>query len=177
MPREVLSVETLDQLLRLDIETGHLYWRERGAEWFLGSDPAKSAKIWNARYANTKAGYFHKSGYIYLKIQDRSYRASRVVFAMTYGRWPTALVNHRNGDTTDDRPENLREATRPENCASARLRRDNSSGFKGVREFHSGRWQARIGKAYIGTFDTPEEAHAAYIAAARQRYGRFARSA
>jgi hypothetical protein len=90
------------------------------------------------------------------------------------------LVDHRNSDGLDNRRENLREATWMQNAANARRRKDNSSGFKGVRQTRTGRWTAVIGdgtgrKRQVGTFDSDIEAAKAYDAAARARWGEFAR--
>lgn len=77
-------------------------------------------------------------------------------------------VDHKNGVTWDNRKENLRLATVPENAANARLRSDSTSGFKGVSRVHSGRYRAaatyRGHQVWLGTFDTPEEASEMYDA-------------
>lgn len=61
-----------------------------------------------------------------------------------------------------------------------RMKDDNRCGFKGVFLDHSGRYRARITvnyrKVHLGRFDTPQEAHAAYISAAKKFYGQFARA-
>lgn len=90
-----------------------------------------------------------------------------------------SLVDHRNGDTLDNRRENLREATRSQNSRNAGRRADNTSGFKGV-SWHSG---SRLWRAYItvngqreelGSHKSPIEAARAYDAAAREHFGEFA---
>ena len=57
---------------------------------------------------------------------------------------------------------------------------NNKSGFKGVCQVGD-KWQAGIkhqGKSiHLGWHDTPEEAHAAYVAAASRIFGEFARAA
>lgn len=46
--REDITPEILRQLLHLDEETGKLYWKERGPEWF---NSERSCKIWNKKNA------------------------------------------------------------------------------------------------------------------------------
>jgi len=91
--------------------------------------------------------------------------------------------DHRNGDTLDNRKQNLRVATRSQNCSNRGLTSANSSGFKGVT-WKGGKhqlWVARITKSgkvhHLGYFSTPEAAHGAYIQAARRLHGVFAREA
>lgn len=94
-------------------------------------------------------------------------------------RWllrnPTAQVDHINQNKLDNRRMNLRVCTAKENMRNRAGW--GKSGLKGaVRD--KGRWKARImadGKAiHLGTFDTPEEAHACYCTAAKMMHGAFA---
>jgi hypothetical protein len=91
-------------------------------------------------------------------------------------------VDHINGDPTDNRWSNLREATPQQNKFNRGTCKSNKSGFKGVsRHKQNGNWVAEIThnyrKYHIGCFDTPEEAHEAYKKAAYILHGEFARAA
>jgi len=90
------------------------------------------------------------------------------------------LIDHEDRNTLNNRRFNLRFATRQENQHNASIRTDSNSGFKGVGKHHaSAKWQARIAfngtRIYLGLFDTPEAAHAAYCEAATKYHGEFAR--
>lgn len=87
--------------------------------------------------------------------------------------------DHINHDGLDCRRESLRVASIYENAANKRMRRDNASGFKGVYFHHANRkWIAQVTKGnnqmYLGTYETPEEAHYAYQAAALKLHKQFA---
>lgn len=87
-------------------------------------------------------------------------------------------VDHINGDPLDNRKVNLRVCTHAENMRNTRMHRDNGSGYKGV-SFHpqTGKWRARImvsgHQIQLGLHSSPEEAHAAYSAAAVSYHGEF----
>jgi hypothetical protein len=88
------------------------------------------------------------------------------------------VIDHINRDGLDNRRGNLRIATHAENIRNQGIRKNNTSGIKGVSLVPStGRWQARImvwGQAkFLGTFATSQEAHAAYVAASRELHGEF----
>ena len=77
------------------------------------------------------------------------------------------------------RPSHLRAATRGENQWNTGKQKNNSSGYKGVtRPKGRRKWQAQITVDdrvhYLGTFDDPEDAHAAYCEAATRLHGAFA---
>lgn len=84
-------------------------------------------------------------------------------------------ADHWNHDTLDNRRLNLRLASSANNKTNRRAYGD--SGYKGVRKQRK-RWRAEITinskNHYLGLFITPEEAHAAYCAAATLHYGEFA---
>lgn len=92
---------------------------------------------------------------------------------------PGYVVDHINGDGLDNRRCNLRYATREQNLANSPARKTSLSGIKGVSQLKNGRWRALIRhhkKLHnLGVYDTPEEAKAAYDAAAIRFHGRFAR--
>lgn len=89
-------------------------------------------------------------------------------------------VDHINLNSLDNRRENLRLCQARENLCNRRAQSNSLTGFKGVSPSR-GRFQAMIqrdGRAiFLGRFDTAEEAHAAYVAAARELHGEFMRTA
>ena len=99
---------------------------------------------------------------------------------MGLGRGDKSVVDHINGNGLDNRKANLRIASATENGRNRRRHSNNTSGFKGVKK-DKGRWVANIGgsknRIRLGSFETPEEAHAAYCEAANRLHGEFARHA
>lgn len=97
-----------------------------------------------------------------------------------YGEWPASDVDHINNDPLDNAISNLRLATESQSLGNARRHIDNKSGFKGVHKKRD-RWCAQITckgfRRTLGVFDTPEQAHAAYVEAAKSSFGEFARAA
>jgi len=90
------------------------------------------------------------------------------------GVWPNNVVDHKNGDRSDNRWCNLRDCTQSVNIQNLKgPRRDNRSGYLGVSP-NGKRWNAmiRVNKKrhYLGTFDTPSEAYEAYITAKRRMH-------
>lgn len=93
------------------------------------------------------------------------------------------IVDHVDGDGLNNRRDNLRFATAQQNQFNKRIGRNNTSGFKGVRfaPWAAGtkKWRAGIciggRNTYLGYFLTPDEAAAAYDAAAIAHFGQFAR--
>jgi hypothetical protein len=175
--------ELLRKLLDYNPETGAMVWRERDAS-LMGDDLRR--RQWNTRYAGTPALAAHNgTGYCTGRIFGRFARAHQVVYAIYHGEWPGGLIDHINGDKTDNRIANLRIATPSQNCQNIGLRSTNTSGYKGVCRYQkSERWRAQIRrpidgkgggkKIYLGVFDTAEEAHEAYCRAALEFHGEFA---
>lgn len=92
------------------------------------------------------------------------------------------VVDHRNGDTLDNRRENLRLASVRQNCQNTKKPAHNTSGFKGVWwSVQKKRWRAQIrvdGKlVHLGAHASPEQAHESYCRAAAKYFGEFARTA
>lgn len=95
-----------------------------------------------------------------------------------------ACVDHIDGNKSNNRIDNLRPASVSQNAWNSKKRVNNTSGYKGVSFNAPGRerpWMASIGvngkRKTIGRYETAEEAHQAYCAAAQALHGEFARAA
>lgn len=155
------------------------------AKMVLNYNPDTGVFTWLASTGRVKAGDTAgttRGNYCYIRVNGSIRLAHRAAFAWVHGNWPEHQIDHINGDKRDNRICNLREATNKQNAANSPMRKDNTSGFKGVRPARThGKWWAHIyvdGRCrYLGTYDTPEEAHAVYLKAAEVEFGSFARAA
>ena len=115
-----------------------------------------------------------KHGYIRFGLEGESYLAHRLAWLLHYKAWPQNQIDHINHDTSDNRMTNLREATHSENNRNRKSANPLGKGvYKRGRAFEC---QIRHGgkNHYLGTFDTPEEAAAAYKAQAAIHHAEFA---
>jgi len=130
--------------------------------------------------AGDRAGSLHANGYMYIGVDNKSYRAHRLAWFYQTGEWPTDDIDHIDMCRDNNCWSNLREATRSQNLANSTAQRNNRLGIKGVCR-HQGRYRSYISKGrkkiHLGMFDTPEDAHAAYCEAAERLHGAFARAA
>jgi HNH endonuclease len=160
----MLTVERLKELLSYDPESG-LFTRLVSVSG-------------NARAGNV-AGYLRPDGYIDIQIDGRKYLAHRLAFLYMTGAFPKNEGEHENLLKSDNRWENLRDATHSQNQANAFVRKHNKLGVKCVR-LRYGSFQARIqvnGKRKnVGSFETIDEVIAAHTAAAIKHFGEFART-
>ena len=120
----------------------------------------ESGKLFRTRARNT---YFvtpveivHET----VMVSGRSYRTDRVIWHYCFGRWPVGKLVHMNGDIADNRLDNLAEV-----CLSPIPGKLMGAHFNR----RTRRWYAMISRhgrnKSLGTFDTPEEAHRAYLLA------------
>ena len=120
------------------------------------------------------AGYIsNQSGYRIITVFSKRYMAHRLAFLYMTGKFPDDLVDHINGDRRDNSWKNLRPASRAENAENMRgAMKDSKTKLLGASPHPDGRYQAKIcvrnKQHHLGLFDTPEEAHAAYLNAKRE---------
>jgi hypothetical protein len=146
----------LKQMLAYDEETGMFTW---------------AANMGRKTRAGSIAGSDNGRGYIKIKIRGKGFTAHRLAWLYVYGEWPSGLIDHKNSIRSDNRIENLREATILENVQN-RVKRTNwsASSYLGVSwSSKANKWQAAIKlnkkTTYLGVFDSEEEASKAYLLA------------
>jgi hypothetical protein len=149
-------------------------------------DPISGELIWKVATSSKNpvgsiAGTIAGTGYRLVTVDSARFLAHRIVWLWNYGVMPPGDIDHINRDKSDNRIENLRIATRPQNNSNSKRRRDNSSGYTGVTwHAQSGKWRALIHvnkkQKHLGLFSTPEEAYAAYCVAAKAVFGEFAKT-
>jgi hypothetical protein len=125
--------------------------------------------------AGVVAGCRLPDGRVIIRVDGESYRAHRLVWLYVYGAFPSFVIDHINGDPSDNRLANLRDVPHAMNQQNQRRPHSNnlSSPYLGVsRPNERSKWRALIhfqGKTrYIGVFATAEAARDAYIEAKRR---------
>lgn len=139
---------------------------------------AKDAKLvsWWSWYANEKP----RTVYAVAKIPKSSGSSVLKMHRLLTNAPEGMDVDHINGNDLDNRRSNLRVVTRAENRANSKGRRDSASGLKGTTFIKAkNRWRATITVRgvlhHLGSgFKTAQEAHEAYLAAAKRLNGDFA---
>ena len=145
----------------LDIKPGGiLIWKVR---------PGKTS--WNTRFAGKRAFTAkNRKGYSIGTIDGRGILAHRAVWALINGRWPSAQIDHIDGNPQNNSPENLRDVLPAENQRNMSLFVTNTSGICGVFK-KDGKWAASIkvdGKSiHLGTYTDKAQAAAARWGAER----------
>ena len=174
-----MDIKTLEKLVSYDPDTGILRWKERSLESCASE---RSMKAFNTTYAGKEAGSISNShtemvnGYYKRKccLNKENYLAHRIAWALHYKQWPSDSIDHINGNTLDNRIENLREANHIVNGKNKTRPSNNTSGFMGVSRTNNGKWYACVrlnGKTKsLGKFSNIEDAVAAR-AAANIEYG------
>jgi hypothetical protein len=170
-----MAAITLDEVraaVDYDPETGEFTWRDR-----LPSD-FKSAQGFSAWRRLCKPG--DKAGcacppyrYVRLCIGSNNHLGHRLAWLHHYGTWPTGVIDHINGDGSDNRIVNLRDIPARDNQRNMKVCRRNNSGVSGVRYVDRYRcWRAAIsqyGKSIsLGSFQTKDAAVAARKQAERE---------
>jgi hypothetical protein len=157
-----------------------------GLTWLYRKDMPNR---WNTRFANKPAGCkstnsdaYQKWGIkITYKGKQKGLQASRVVFLLqneylTKGK----EVDHIDGNSLNNNPLNLRETNRFQNSYNSKLRKNNTSGHKGICWYAAkSKWVVRIRKNgknhFLGLFVNKEDAIKTSIEARKKLHGDFGR--
>lgn len=156
----MISISELRSLLSYYPKTGKLVWKPR-------DEVDRYVTSWNSRYAGREAfgPTEAKSGYRYGKILNQNQKAHRIAWAIHHGEHAPKdmVIDHINGDRSDNRADNLRLVSRHENSKNRARSKNNTSGKMGVRWIEDRqRWQSSIvvdqKQIHLGYFKTMEKA-------------------
>ena len=158
-----LTQEILKQLLDYNPETGVF---------------TRKVRTSNRIKAGDVAGTPNGKGYLQVRLLGRLHKLHRLAWLYVTGEWPTVMIDHENGTRSDNRFSNLRDATRGENIQNSKIRKDNTSGVKGVTvQRKTGKWIAEIKvnkqRHYLGIFDDLDVAAAVVQSARGRLHGEF----
>lgn len=109
-------------------------------------------------------------GYACVRFKNKLYRCHRIIWVLVTGIDPGSMeIDHIDRNTQNNAWHNLRLATSHEQALNRKVRRDSTTGFRGV--INTGKkYQAKIQRngvrEHLGTFDTPLAAGNAYKSAA-----------
>lgn len=174
----MITKEELLKYLHYEPETGEFTWKTRDKDIWSGS-PERFRKTWNKRYAGKPVRNVDAYGYLVINVAGHVIKAHRAVFLIEHGYLPEE-VDHIDGNRSKNHHTNLRPASGSQNRWNSGKRYNNKSGWKGVCwNKVRGKWHAQINinkrRKTIGYFDDVKEAAEAYIFAALDLHGEYAR--
>ena len=150
------------EVLRERIEyrsDGNLYWKYH----------KDRSEKWNIRFANKPLTTFQSNGYVRFRIRynggDYNLRNHIVVWAIVKGEYPSKSLDHINNVRSDNRIENLREATHYQNSLNRPPLKNKQSQYKGLY-WNKNKWRVQpeieSRKIQVGYFIDELEAATAY---------------
>lgn len=150
----MISQTRLRELLHYEPQTGAFTWKHTSRR----------------RIAGKEAGWINAKGYRQIEIDGVAYKAHRLAWLFVYGTWPRGEIDHLNRTKDDNRVDNLRDVSRPQNIRNQAPRAGSTTGVPGVvwRE-RLNKWVVEIGigpranrwRKHLGTFETLFDAVAA----------------
>jgi hypothetical protein len=159
----MLTQQRLKELFNYDPETG----------WFTNRTSRGAAA--EGKRAGTFVNFMY--GYRRIVIAYKKYYEHHLAWLYVHGEWVDE-IDHRDGDGSNNAIANLRACDRSQNNFNS-LRRPGQSGLRGAYlDRRNLQWYSQIqlgGQVtFLGNFDSAEEAHEAFMAAAEIHHGEFA---
>jgi len=162
----------LKSILDYNPDTGEFTWKVSTARCI------KVGQVAGYLWVNTKRP---ENKYCKITINQKRYLLHRLAYFYMTGIDPAEKeVDHINGNTLDNRFENLRLASSSDNNKNQKKPKNNTSGFKGVswHKQHK-KWNAQIKVNYkrihLGYYNSKFYAALVYARAAKKYFGEWRR--
>jgi len=159
-----LSLDYVREHLKYDPETGVVTRLKK-----RGNGPVKEDQITCIR----------SDGYMVINLKNTTFRLHRVIWFLVTGEWPKSRIDHENENKSDNRWNNLREATHQENMRNRGSKKNVSSPYRGVSWCKvKSKWTVRAKYdgvyRFLGYFDLELDAAKAYDDFVKVSFGAFA---
>jgi hypothetical protein len=133
----------------------------------------------NRNKLHEEAGWLGVNGYRCVSILSKTYLVHRIIYFMFYNKFPK-YVDHIDGDRLNNDIKNLREATNAQNNWNTGIRKNNTSGIKGVywdTKYKSWHAQCFVNSKnyFLGRYEDIDDAETAVKAFRTKHHGEFAR--
>jgi HNH endonuclease/AP2 domain len=155
-----ITAHELQQIANYNATTGLFTWK---------------ITISNRAQAGKEFGSWDMYGYKTVRINQKSYKLHRLAWLYVHGEMPKNDIDHINGIRHDNRIENLRDVTRKtnlENQTRLHTAKKYTSLIGAYFDKRKNSFYSRISvnnkNIHLGSFDTEQKAHDAYIAAKRK---------
>jgi len=121
MAKPIITQQFIKHILNYNPLTGVFIWKiER---------PGKARKGNVAGYSRK---YKSSIDYRFIGINGIQYREHRLAWLYVFGRFPKGQIDHKDGNSINNRINNLREVTNQDNCKNQSRPVNNTSGCIGV---------------------------------------------
>jgi len=156
--KELPTQQYLIECFGYEPEVGDLIWKIRPREHF---ETKQGWSYFNNNVAGTIAGSKTSPRHIHLKLDGIGCKAHRIIWKMIYGIEPTYVIDHIDGDSKNNKLNNLRDIPQEMNMKNRKVGKLNKSGYLGVHFCNkSKRWRAELNfnrkKTFLGHFITEE---------------------
>lgn len=132
MPKVFLTADSLKEWF--EYKEGNLFWKQKPCRWIKIGD---------------KVGSLRKDGYVEVGFKNKQYLLHRLIFLYHYNYLPD-LIDHIDQNPSNNKIENLREASKKQNSYNSKLFKHNKSGHRGIS------WSKRDGK-WVVRYKTEEK--------------------
>jgi hypothetical protein len=120
----------------------------------------------------------HQNCFLFLNGKSKGYSTGQISWYLYTGEWPMLEIDHIDGNPRNNKKENLRLATRSEQCRNRIAGKDGRKNKGVYKREYGNKWSAQIWINGIcknlGTYDSEEEASEVRELATIMFHGEFA---
>lgn len=134
----MIDISFIKSVLNYNPDTGVLTWKTRCEKdtKMLENFSVRAIRGFNSRFAGKEAGHILPLGYkkVYLSFKGKplSLLSHHIAWVFMTGKFPKDLIDHKDRNPSNNSWENLREVSRTINNLNTKVRKNSSTGVKGV---------------------------------------------